>query len=364
MKQLWALMIMGAAALLPSCTDSKASEVEGRTESGPATTATFTLQQDTLSTTVLLPAELSGYRRVDLHAKVAGYVRSLHVDIGSRVQQGQLLATLEAPEIHARMAAALSRMKSQEAVHTASQSTYDRLLETSKVEGTISPNDLDQALARKNADQARLEASQADYHEVANMSGYLEIRAPFSGTITGRNVNEGAYVGGSNNTPMLTLQETGRLRLTVAVPEAYTAYLGIGDELSFTVNAREGETFSGKVGRMSGALDSRLRAEQVEADVDNQGGELMPGMIGQVRLSVASGPTAFVVPRSAVMTTSEGDFVIKVAGGKALWTAVRTGLGSADRIQVFSAELHANDALVLHAGEGIREGGALTAGPR
>jgi len=115
---------------------------------------------------------------------------------------------------------------------------------------------------------------------------------------------------------------------------------------------------------MSGALDSRLRAEQVEADVDNRGGELMPGMIGQVRLSVASGPTAFVVPRSAVMTTSEGDFVIKVAGGKAFWTAVRTGLGSADRIQVFSAELHANDALVLHAGEGIREGGALTAGPR
>lgn len=322
----------------------------------PVKLETFALQKQTLSSEVLLPGELSGFTVVELYAKVSSYVKSLKVDIGSNVKEGQLLIELEAPEISSQIAAALSRLHAQEAIYTASNSTYQRLLETSKVEGTVSKNDLEVALSKKNADQAQLEAAQAGYKEFQIMQSYLQIRAPFSGKVTARSVNVGAYVGQGGQAPLLTVQDQKKLRLAVSVPEVYSGYLKVGDELAFKVAALHGKTFKAKIGRKSGALDLRLRSEKVELDVYNPSGTLLPGMIAEVFLNLKSKEGTYAVPKSAVISTSEGVFVIKVVDKKAQRIPVDLGMEAEGNVEVFSALLQENDTLLVKASEEIRDG--------
>jgi multidrug efflux pump subunit AcrA (membrane-fusion protein) len=121
-----------------------------------------------MTASLQLPGELTAKQDVELYAKVNSFVRQMTVDVGSEVRAGQLLASLDAPEITAQLTAASSRLKSQEAIYIASKANYDRLYHTSQTPGTISPNELDQALARKNADFALLEAAKANYKEIAD----------------------------------------------------------------------------------------------------------------------------------------------------------------------------------------------------
>lgn len=322
----------------------------------PLKLETFALQKQTLTSELLLPGELSGFTVVELYAKVNSYVKSLKVDIGSNVREGQLLIELEAPEISSQIAAALSRLHAQEAIYTGSNGTYQRLLETSKVEGTVSKNDLEVALSKKNADHAQLEAAQATYKEFQIIQSYLQIKAPFSGKVTARNVNVGAYVGQGAQAPLLTVQDQKKLRLAVAVPEAYSGYLKVGDELGFKVAALQGKVFKAKIGRKAGALDLKLRSERVELDVLNPNGVLLPGMIAEVSLALKSKDGTLAVPKSAIISTTEGVFVIKVVDKKAQRVLVNLGLEADGNVEVFSGLLQENDKLILKANEEIRDG--------
>lgn len=339
--------------ILGSCNSNKKEEVVAELE---PKMETFALAKAKLNTDLRLPAELSGFSQVDLFAKVNSYVKTLKVDIGSDVKKGQLLIELEAPEISSQLAAAESRLHSQEAVYTASNSTYQRLLETSKVEGTISKNDLDLAFAKKNSDFAQLSAARAGHREIKSMQGYLQIRAPFDGKVTARNVNIGAYVGQGAQIPLLTIQDQKKLRLSISVPEAYTGYLKVGDVIDFNVVSLRGETFKAKISRMAGALDLKLRSERVELDVVNTDDTLLPGMVAEVILPLNSKKETFVVPKSAVINNAEGIFLIKVINKKAQRVKVSLGLEVDDKIEVFSDSLQQNDILISKANEEIKDG--------
>jgi membrane fusion protein (multidrug efflux system) len=325
------------------------------------TVATFKLETGRLSTALQLPGELSAYQQVDLYAKVSSFVKSLNADIGSQVTKGQLLMTLEAPEMTSQLAAAKSKLKSQEAVYTASKANYDRLLETSKTPGTISKNDLDQAVARKNSDQAQLEAARAAFQEVGTIRNYLEIRAPFNGIITARNVDLGAYVGPSgkgSDLPLFTLQDQKKLRLAISIPEVYTGYLKDGHEVTFSVRSVPGQTFKAKVKRLSGALDMRLRSERVEIDVPNANKTLLPGMIAEVNIPLPANASTFVVPANAVMDTNEGIYVIKVENGKAVKVPVKKGRESEDKVEIFG-QLSTGNELVAQPSEEMKDGSVI-----
>lgn len=337
-----------------------ANKVEGKkvVEGNAPVIEVFSLTKEKLATALYLTGELIANQEVDLYAKESSFIEKLYVDVGSEVTKGQLLAKLDAPEITSRLAAAESRTKSQEAIYIASKANYDRLLETSKTPGTISQNDLDQALARKNSDLALVEAAKAAYKEVAVINNYLDIRAPFSGVITARNVNTGAYVGPTgkgSEFPIFTLQEQRHLRLVVSVPEVSTGYLSPADEVSFTVKALFNETFKAKVKRMAGALDDRLRAERVEMDVDNVNNKLLPGMVAEVIIPLSGKQETFVVPKSAIVNSSERVFVIKVIEGKAKWISVKKGRETDDQAEIYG-ELAVGDQLVITPTEEIREG--------
>jgi RND family efflux transporter MFP subunit len=269
---------------------------------------------------------------------------------------------MEAPELNSLATAAESKLKSQEALYIASKTNYDRLLETSKTPGTISQNDLDQALAKKNSDYAQWDAAKATYREITDRKNYLEIRAPFSGIITTRNANPGAYVGPSgkgSEFPLFTLQEQKKLRLVIFVPEAYTGYLNQQDKVNFNVNAFPNEKFTARVKRLAGALDSRLRSQRIEMDVTNQNKKLLPGMVANVDIPLSTKDSTFIVPKTAVVSSQERVFVVRVVNGKAEWVDVKKGRENNGKVEVFG-DLNPGDYIVKQASEEVRNGSTLT----
>lgn len=351
-----------AGLMLASCGGkSETAAATSATVTKAAPPKTITLTKTRFSSEMQIPGELTAWQQVDLYAKVNSFVKKLYVDIGSEVKQGQLLAQLEAPEYGAQSAAAASRIKAQEAIYTASAATYNRLLETSKTPGTVSQNDLDMALARKRSDQAQLESVRASLREVSSINDYLQIRAPFAGVISARNVNTGAFVGSAGKgaeLPMLTLQEQRRLRLSVAVPEAYAAYLKQGDEVSFRVRSMPNRTFKAKVQRQAGALDPRLRAERVEMDVDNRDKQLLPGMVAEILLNLNASDSSIAIPKKALVSSAEGNYVIKVAAGKAQRVPVNRGRDNGDSIEIFG-EVNSGDVILEEGNEEIRDGSVV-----
>lgn len=354
------LHTLAAATLFGACSSSDGETKKENKAAAPAAAPveTISLQRGRLSTALFTPGELIAYQQVDLYAKENSFVKRLYADVGSEVREGQLLATLEAPELGSQLASALSRVKSQEAIYIASKANYERLVETSKTPGTISQNDIDQADARQKSDLAQLEAFRSAYNQVAETLKYLEIRAPFGGVISARNVNPGAYVGPSgkgSEFPLFTLQEQRHLRLVVSVPEAYTGYLNDRDEVKFTVKALPNEVFHAKVRRLAGALDNRLRAERIEMDVFNNDKKLLPGMVAEVNVPLPARDSTFIVPSSAVVNSTERVFVIRVADGKAQWVDVKPGRSDKGRMEVYG-DLHEGDTIIRIASEERRDG--------
>jgi len=316
------------------------------------------VEKGKLNSTIAVPGELVPYQEVDLFAKINSYVKKLLVDIGSEVHTGQLLATLDAPEINSQLAAAESRIKQQEAVLFASKATYDRLLNTSKTPGTISQNDLEQAEAKMNSDQANVEAAKSAYKEVAANLDYLQIRAPFDGVVTARNVNLGAYVGAGGSTPLFVIQDQKRMRLVISIPELYTGGLSNKDEVTFSVKALPNQKFKAKVMRLAGALDEKLRSERLEMDVYNKDKKLLPGMYADVDVPVPSRDSTYIVPKTSVVTSTEKVFVIRVVNHHAQWVDVKKGFQAGDKMEVYG-DLKPDDKLVRQATDEIRDGSAV-----
>jgi len=357
-----AFLFIGAG-LLSSCgPDKKEKEDQAQREKQqdavdtPAVVS-VPVMKGKLSSTIAIPGELIPYQQVDLYAKVNSYVKKLLVDIGSEVHQGQLLVTLEAPEINSQLAEAQSRIKQQEAVYFASKATYDRLYNTSKTPGTVSQNDLEQAEAKKNSDNANVEAAKSSLKEVAANLNYLEIRAPFDGVITSRNVNLGAYVGpgGKGTDPLFVLQDQKRLRLVISVPENYTGGLNNKDKVTFSVQALPNQKFTAQVNRLAGALDEKLRSERLEMDVFNKDKKLLPHMYAEVNVPLPSRDSAFIVPKTAVVTSTEKVFVVRITDHHAQWVEVKKGLQSKDMMEVYG-DLKKGDKVAKQATDEIRDG--------
>ncbi len=324
-------------------------------------TEVISAQKGKLSTNLQVPGELIPNQEVDLYAKENSFVKKVLVDVGSEVKQGQLLVSLDAPEMSSRLAEAQSRLQSQEAVYTAIKANFDRLTETSKTPGTISPNDLDQAAAQKNSQLAQLAAAKSVYNQVLDLRNYLEIKAPFDGIISSRNVNTGAYVGPSgkgSDAPLLVLQQQKKLRLVVSVPEAYSGLLNKKDTVKFTVRSMPDQKFTATINRMSGTLDSHLRSERVEMDVYNNNKKLLPGMYAEVNIPMPANDSSFIVPKTSVVSSTEKIFVIRVVDNKAEWVDIKKGREAEGKMEVYGM-LNEGDQLVKTASDEIRNGSEI-----
>ena len=362
MAVLTALLI--GATLLSSCGESKkdkeeqAQTVQQEDALDTPTVVLVPAKKGKLTAQITVPGELQPYQQVDLYAKIPAYVKTLLVDIGSQVHTGQLLATLEAPEINSQLAEAKSRIDQNKAVFYADKATYDRLYNTSKTPGTVSPNDLEQAAAKKQSDSANVEAAKSQYREVQANLAYLQLRAPFDGVVTVRNINLGTYVSGASgvdNMPLFVIENHKRLRLVISVPENFAGGLNNKDKVSFTIKELQGRKYTATVVRLAGSLDEKLRSERLEMDVYNTDNTLLPNMYADVNLPLPARDSAIILPKTAIVTSTEKVFVIKVDNNHAKWVDVEKGLQSGDVMEVYG-KLLPTDKIIKAASEEIRDG--------
>jgi multidrug efflux pump subunit AcrA (membrane-fusion protein) len=353
---------------------------------GALTLETTRVVSQQLEKTISIPGDLTPYQAVNVHAKVTGFVESMPVDRGSWVKQGEILGVMSAPELRAQRLEAearIQRIESQraeaeakvaalQATLASSQSTYDRLKTASETPGVIAGNDLEVAMrslevqrlnaeAQKSSVEALLKekaVAEAAVGVVREMEQYLRVSAPFDGVITERNVHPGSLVGPSGN-PMLKIEQVSKLRLTVPVPEIYVGSITKGTRVSFKVSAFPDQTFQGVIARPAHSIDMKTRSMLVELDVNNPRLTLAPGMFAEVEWPVSRSQTSLFVPTSAVVRTSERQFVVRVRDGVAEWVDVRRGELNGNMIEVFG-ELREGDTVVQRGNDEIRVGTRIT----
>jgi RND family efflux transporter MFP subunit len=325
-----------------------------------------------LQKTVTIPGDLTPYLAVNLNARVSGFVESLAVDRGSWVKRGQRLATISAPELraqHAEAEAKLQAVRAQEAEAgarmVAAQSTYERLKAASSTPGVVAGNDLEiaergleAARAQVNALKSSGGAAEAAVKAVSEMESYLQLTAPFDGVITERNVHPGSLVGPAMGA-LLRIEQVSRLRLTVPVPEAYVGAITKGTNVEFRVSAFPDQTFRGVIARPAYSLDLKTRSMSVELDVNNPKQVLAPGMFAEVQWPVSRAQASLFVPSTAVVRTSERQFVVRVRNGVAEWVDVRRGELNGDVIEVFG-DLREGDVVIRRGNDEIRPGTKIT----
>ena len=380
---LLALLFQGIGSCI-SCssksdaTPQQAGAAENR-QSGPAAPQTVevaTVVSRKLSLTVRLPGELQPYEVVDIYPKVTGFISTINVDRGSVVKAGQLMVRLVAPEIAAQRAEAQSKLQAADAQRieaeaklASDEGTYQRLKTASGTPGVVAGNDLEVAEKAAEADRARLqaareaaEAAKAAFKSITEIEQYLQIRAPFDGTVTQRNVHPGALVGPSASVPIVRVERVSRLRLVLPVPENYVAGTIRGAKVDFAVSAFPGEKFTGTIARIADSLDIKTRTMPVELDVMNTSNRLAPGMYPEADWPVRRARPTLFVPTTAVARTNESTFVVRVRDGKAEWVKVQTGEIDDKLVEVFG-DLREGDQVAQRGSDELRPGTQVTAKP-
>jgi membrane fusion protein, multidrug efflux system len=351
------IIILTTACFLFSCNSNKESEKKETPKAIETCSVTFEKPMKNIT----LPGELKAFYEVDIYAMVNALVKNVLVDRGSVVRKGESLVLLAAPELEAQLSQAYSKMVSADAVFKASDANYKRLLETSKTPGTVSANDLDLAHSKMLSDSSDADAAKAYYQSINALKDYLNVVAPFDGVITERNISPGALVGPSSknkDVPMFKLKEENKLRLAVAIPEIYSGSLPEHQEIKFKVKAYPDEEFTALLARKASSITSDIRSELIEFDVDNPNKRLKSGMYAEITLNLERKDSTMFVPKTAVVSSTERTYVIRVNNGVAEWVDVRKGNTVGNNIEIWG-DIKATDVLVTNASEQIRNGQKL-----
>ncbi len=313
------------------------------------------------------------YQEVEIHAKVAGYVKEINVDVGDHCKAGDALATLEIPEIQdelkqadAAIQTAQENQKSMQATFDESQLLASRLnAAAQETKGLIAQQDVDTSNAKNRADEANLAAAkqkvveaQANSDHLRDLVAYSKITAPFDGVVTRRYADVGALVqagtvqsgtsGNSNSMPLVSFEEINKLRLEFPVPESAVAYVKVGSPVEITVVSM-GKTFQGKVTRFAQKVDTDTRTMLTEVDVDNPEGLYTPGMYATVYLILSEKKDALAVPIASVSTGDKSTVLMLDKDHKVKEQDITVGLETPTMAEVLS---------------GLEEGDLIVAGNR
>lgn len=358
MKYKW-LLILGTCGLFAACSgNNKPVDITKDTKKETANKYQLVnVTEKALSSSARLPGQLVAFNEVNLFPKVNGFVKNVLVDRGSVVKKGQLLVTLEAPEMESQLQAANSRYLQAQENAAASREKYQRLKQAAQEPGSVSPLDIDNAQSKMKADEAMSQSELSNVAAVKQMKDYLNIYAPFSGMIVQRNVSPGALVApgkSATDQPMLVLQDNYKMRLTVYIPEDYVDKVDLSKPVAFTFNAIPGQERTAKISRSANALGS-MRSEAIEIDIDNDKGALKPGMYAEVKIPMLSGAKSLLVPNGAIVRSTEREYVVAVRDGKAVLVDVKEGLAGTDATEVFG-DLKPTDKLIAHPSDEIKQG--------
>jgi RND family efflux transporter MFP subunit len=348
-----------------------------------------------ISRVLSISAEFRPFQEIDVHAKVAGYLKSISVDVGDRVQSGQLLGVLEVPEMqdqvqqdqasvsHAEQEINRSQadLERAESAHDVAHLAAGRLQSVLKARpNLVAQQDIDEAMGRDRVAEAQvstakaalaaarqqLEISKANLAKTRTLFEYSRITAPFAGVITHRYADTGAMIqmGTSSQTqamPIVRLSESNVLRLTIPVPESAVPRIHVGAAVQVKVAAL-GRTFTGTVSRFADKIDEQTRTMHTEVDVKNPNLELVPGMYATAALTLDERKGVLTVPVSAVDRVGDKVTTDRVdADGTLHIRPIKLGLETADRLEVLEG-LTEDDLVVVANRTQLREG--VTVSPK
>ena len=341
--------------ILAACSsDKKNNDDPGEQKNTEPQYQFATVQKGGVSTTIKLPAQLAAYEEVSIFPKVNGYVKEVLVDIGSHVKQGQLLMTLEDPELIQVTLQAKEKYEKTKSDYLISKENFQRLTEAAQTPGAVSPLDISTAKSTSEADSSLSNAAKADWQMEQTMLSYLNITAPFAGVITARNVHPGALVSAvDKNVPMLELKQESHLRLQVDIPEDIASYLKLNDSVTFFVPALDGKKMAGLVSRKSDNVNPQYRTERIEVDIMNNDGLLASGMYIDAVFTSTGNTNGLNVPKSAVVTSTERKYVIVQRDNKLAKVDVSTGNESTDKIEI-TGDIQEGDKVIINANDEIK----------
>ena len=366
---------------------ARASQTEATATVQPV--AVVLVQRKPISNSLVLSGEFVPFQEVDVHAKVAGYIRKIYVDVGDHVKAGQTVAVLEVPELNAQLQGAdaavrrakdaIARAKGDlgraESLHAATHLDYKRLQQASEARpGLIAEQELDDAQAKDKEGEAQISASQAALSEAQNqldvsvadrarlsaLENYTRIVAPFDGVITRRYVDTGSLVqaGTSSNTqalPVVSVAQNDLFRLTVPVPESAVPDIRLGSTVKVHVSALNRD-FEGKVSRFADAVSQDTRTMHTEIDVHNKKGQLFAGMYADVTLILEHENSVLAVPIQAVTRNGDQASVMVVNPEDRIEERqVKLGLEGANDVEVISG-LSANEKVIVGSRGEFRNG--------
>ena len=304
---------------------------------------------------ISVPAELKPYEQVAVYAKVTGFVKQMHVDRGDRIQKGELLAVLEAPEMQQQyLSDRFTEHKVYSDYHYAKQA-YDRLVVASKTAGAVAEIELDRAKSAMESAKSAYDASKASTGHTLQLQEYLHIIAPFDGIITQRNVSVGALAGTANPVPLYRIAQNNKLRLTLSLPEKHASSVYRGMPATFTVSSLPGKIFDAKLSRTSGILDPQDRSLVLEFDVSNPSGVLQGGDYAQVKLKLKRENPSNWVKTESVLNTQSGKYVLTFNDNEVKRIAVNEGNRLDTLTEVFG-NLSPKDKIIIKPSEEIKTG--------
>jgi len=307
---------------------------------------------------LVLPGTLQAYVESPIYARTNGYLRQWYHDIGSRVNKGDILADIDAPEVDQQLMQARADLNTAQANEHLSQITAVRYTELLKTDG-VSKQEVDNASGDLEAKRAIVQSSQANVHRLEELKSFQRVYAPFSGVVTQRNVDIGTLINAGNggtSQQLFYLAKTDPIRVYVNVPENYASSIRTGLGAYLELTQYPGQRFEGQVVRTAEAIDLSTRTLLTEVDVPNKSGQLLPGGYAQAHLKVRVQSQRLQVPVNALLFRSEGLRAVVIdANHRVRLQALAIGRDYGNSLEVLNG-LKADDWIVLNPPDAIEEG--------
>ena len=322
------------------------------------TVTVISSQQPSDAANLVLPGSTQAIQETALYARTNGYVRKWNVDIGAKVEAGQLLAEIETPEVDQELNQARASVAQASANLNLARVT---LMRWQKLLGekVVSPQEYDQNKSAADARAADLQVAEANVKRLEELQGFEKIVAPFPGIVTARNIDNGNLVsaGSSNQSqPLFRIAETDTLRIYVTVPQTQSRSIAAGQSATVSLREIPDKTFSAKVVRTAGAIDPASRTLLTELQLPNADGQLFPGMYAEVKFALPQDGRTLLIPGNAVMIRSDGPKVLVVDAKQTIRArGVKLGRDLGDKVEIVSG-LNPTESLVANPTDALRDG--------
>lgn len=304
---------------------------------------------------ITFPANIQAYMETAIYARTNGYIKKWMVDIGARVERGQLLAEIETPELDRQLQQAEAAQAQAEANLELARSTAARYQDVLKTDG-VSKQEYDQAISTLRADEAKLKAAKASVAQLKDLVSFENVTAPFPGTITARYIDIGSLIASGTNTMLFRLADTSTLRVYANVPETESKDVRQGVSVDLEAPGTPGKKFLGQVVRTAGAIDPASRTLLTEIRVSNPNLELVPGQYGEVTFHLHSSKPVLIIASSALLFRAQGTQVALVQrDGSVKVQSIQLGRDLGTSVEVVSG-ITADDAVIDNPSDSITDG--------